>query len=820
MPLNILKNKFIKRMKKYAWLLFLFCVSVFAQNVHIKGNLHDAENFPIPYAHITFENIKDDKIFKETYTESNGEFSIEIPAGTYEMSIQPVNGGLIKREKIFNKDTDFGIIQIEAKSISLSEVNAVGSKPLYRLELDKRVYDMERDPSVRGASISDALNNVPSIQVDTDGTISLRGNTNLRVLIDGKPSAMTGISNVADALKNLPAESVQRVEVITNPSARYDAEGTAGIINIIMKKGSNIGFNANFNTTLGIPEQESFSANMNFKTKKWNFFINPNIRHSNYAGKRSFNNAFFDTAGKVKSRETQNGETQRKRFSTGVNLGVEHYISDKTSVTLSGNFNYREGDNLSTLNYNSYAYDELVGKRKRITTERAFDRSVEGVFSLKHEFNDKGHELNFVATSSYSPDNARSNIQAITELGTQPNLSQRSFNPESSTRNLLKLDYVLPLQEKARFEFGYKGEWQSNTSDYAVQNLDSDIWITKKGFADVLDYDQNIQAVYSQYGNKHGRFSYLFGLRMEHSDIKIASKNANKKNNKNYSSWFPSASLNYSLDDKENNQIQITYSRRIRRPMGRFLSPFNNYSDDRNVFIGNPDLDPTFSDAYELSYITQIGKVSITPSVYYRHSKDEINVFRRRAEIDGNQTFITQPINAGSQNSYGMEFIVSAPLAKWWRMFSNFNFYKYKMDAIYHDPLSQKAYDLSRDAFNWSGRISNNLKLPGKIETQLSAFYYGPVRSEQSKSKAMYGIDLGMSKDVLKGNGTLTLNVRDILNSRKRRVENYGEDYFSEMEMQWRPRSMSLSFSYRINQKKKRERGNREDMGGDEMMEF
>uniref|UniRef100_UPI0039A73218 TonB-dependent receptor domain-containing protein n=1 Tax=Ornithobacterium rhinotracheale TaxID=28251 RepID=UPI0039A73218 len=806
-------------MRNYTWILLLLCASLFAQNVHITGSLRDAQNLPVSYAQIIFENIKDDKIFKEVFTEDNGDFQADVPAGTYEISIQPLNGGLIKRQKILNSDTNFGTIQIETGSIALSEVKAMGSKPLYRLELDKRVYDMERDPTVKGGSVSDALNNVPSVQVDGEGTISLRGNTNLRVLIDGKPSAMTGISNVGDALKNLPADAVQRVEIITNPSARYDAEGTAGIINIVMKKGENQGFNANFNTSLGIPEQAGISANLNYKTQKWNFFFNPNFRYDNSYVERSFTNVFLDEKRKEKSMEMQKGDMQRKRLSTGVNLGVDHYLTEKTSLSLSGNYRYHKSKNTNTSNYEDFAYGVLSGKSQRLENEKEFDTSAEANFSLKHEFNKNGHELNFAASTSYGKEDENSNILGKSILGNKTETNQITSNKESQTRNFLKLDYVLPLGEKSRFEFGYKGEWESNNSDYWVQSLENSQWIIKPGFADVLDYDQNIQALYSQWGNKFGRFSYLLGLRMEASDIKIQSKNASGKNKK-YTSWFPTATFNYSLDNEEKNQIQISYSRRIRRPMGRFLSPFSNFSDDRNTFIGNPDLDPTFNDSYELSYITQIGKINITPSIYYRYSQDEVNIFRRKAELDGAQIFITQPVNVGNQKNLGAEFTLSAPLARWWRMFTNFNFFKSKMEAVYNDPISKKAYDLSQNSFNWLGRISNNITLPSKIEMQLSAFYGGPTRNAQGKSKASYSIDLGASKDVLKGNGTLTLNVRDVLNSRKRRSENYGEDYFSEMEMQWRPRSVSLSFSYRINQKKKKERAGREDMGGDEMAEF
>lgn len=257
-------------MKYLNFLFILFANLIFAQQIQVSGHLKDTQGTPLSFAYITFEDKNKLSNFTEFYTESDGSFSVNLNSGDYIISIQPANGGIITLTKSFAQSTDLGSLTINTQSVALQSITIKGSKPLYHLELDKRVYEMEKDPMAKGLSLSEALNNVPSVQVDSDGSVSVRGNSNLKFLIDGKPSALTGISNVADALKSLPADAVSRVEVITNPSARYDAEGSSGIINIIMKKMTHQGFNANIVASAGYPLQSRLSANMNYKTKQWN----------------------------------------------------------------------------------------------------------------------------------------------------------------------------------------------------------------------------------------------------------------------------------------------------------------------------------------------------------------------------------------------------------------------------------------------------------------------------------------------------------------------------------------------------------------------
>ena len=793
----------------------LFAATLWSQQLTITGELQDNSQMPIAYAAVTFEGLSNN-VFEQIFTEGDGSFTAEIPKGKYNMLIQLPTGSIIEREEEFTENRNFGVIQLD-NAIQLSETVAVGEKPLYRLELDKRVYDMERDPSIRGTNLSDALNNVPSVQVDSEGEVSLRGNSSVRILINGKPSAMTGISDVASALKTIPSETVERVEVITNPSARYDAEGGGGIINIILKKGTNLGFNASITGNLGYQPEAGISAALNYKTEKWNFFLNPSYRYEKSIGESSFRSLFY-YPNDIDSLEVTERERERERFGGSVNLGFEHYLTDKTTVTVSGNYRNTPSESENRANYFDYANDVLYAETNRVDNEREDEYSVEGNIGLKHEFNGEGHELNIQSSASYSKEDENSTIAEIVTFGTGDDIQQRGFTYEQENRFLVQADYVYPIGENIKFEAGYKSEWEHEVNDFALSDLVNGAYVTDPDFADVVDFNQNVHAFYTQYGQKIGRFSFLGGLRLEHSDISINSAKNNSEDIKNYTDFFPSATLNYTLDEDEENQLQLSYSRRIRRPWSRFLNPAYNFSDIRNTFKGNPDLDPTYSNSIELAYITSIGKTTITPSVYYNKSTNDLNIFRRVEELPlKGRVFVTQPVNAGDQERYGAEIVVSTQPATWWRLFGNFNLFGYKSDGAYiaEDGTS---YSFEGDGISWFSRISNNFTLPSKIGFQLNGYFRGAQENAQERRKANFSVDVALTKDVLQDRGTLSFNVRDVFNSRRRQETQYGDGFISETDMQWRPRSFNLSFTYRINQNKKRDRNGRngEEFDGNE----
>lgn len=804
-------------------LSLLLSIPLWAQEVEVKGQIIDSSGLPATYVNVTFDGLEENnEVFVDTMTDENGDFNIQIKAGKYMMIIQPLSGNLIERTEAFIQDTNLGQITINT-SIDLGQTVAVGEKPLYRLELDKRVYDMSRDVTARGASLSDALNNVPSVQVDGEGTLSLRGNENVRVLINGKPSALTGISNVGDALRNIQADQVERVEVITNPSARYDAEGSGGIINIILRKGSRQGFNGSVSANVGVPLSAGINADLNYKTEKWNYFISPSVSYRENEGSRDYANyRYFDNA--PDTIDIQKSKPLRKMLNYGGSIGLEHFLSDKT--TLSASMNLRLGnDQTETDNHSTVlAQHNLVEESIRSTKEDEDEFDIEGNLGYKHEFNSEGHVLELQASGSWSKENENADISDITSLGNQSDSFEINGNNEMRRRWLIQSDYVWPMQGDARFELGAKIELEDNISDFFVEKLIHNQWLWSNELSDRQKNTQNILAAYTQYGKKYGKFSYLAGLRVEDSDISIESKNANNGNgsvnDKKYTNWFPSATLNYYVDEAEKNQIQLSYSKRIRRPRGRWMSPFRSRSDDKNIFQGNPDLDPVISHNFEFSYLTQINKTSITPSIYYQKSEDDMTILRRLSEQDGQTIFLTMPINAGDEQRYGAELVASTQFASWWKVFGNFNVFGYKTTGSYVDENTQQVYDLSGDGFSWFGRISNNITLPKQINMQLNGFYFGGQENAQSDRDPIWSLDLGLTKDILQGDGTLSFNVRDIFNTRKREVHNFGDNYNSYIDMQWRPRTFMLNFTYRINQKKQRERGSNQLNDGDDNIEI
>lgn len=515
--------------------------------------------------------------------------------------------------------------------------------------------------------------------------------------------------------------------------------------------------------------------------------------------------------------ETTKGNEISKRFSTGFSAGIEHYFNEKTSVGFSGNYRYRTRDEDKSIRYNDFKNKMLYQESLRTENEKNDASSVDLNFDFKREFNKKGHELSFNASTAYSKENEFSDIyKSLPQTPLALFLSDNARNKELQKRNRLQLDYILPFSEQGKFEFGYKGEWENNENDFNTLTLRENQWVEKPGYNDIAQYNQNIQALYTQFGNRNGHFSYLLGLRMEYSDIEVTSAKTDNKTLKKYTSWFPTANFNYSLDEDEKNQLQLSYSRRIRRPWSRFLSPLRTLSDERNTFMGNQNLNPKFNNNYELSFITQIGKTSLTSGIFYNYSQDDINILRREVFENGRINYIAQPINIGNTQSYGVELVANTQLASWWRIFGNFYFFKSKKDAIYIDKTTKNTYDLSQNHFMWNGHIANNIKLPYNTDFQLTAFYDAPNKSTQQRIEGVFGVDASLAKDILSGKGTLSLSVRDLLNSRKMRVTTTGAYTISEAERQWRPRQITLSFSYRINQKKERN-GTRRENNAEEM---
>jgi outer membrane receptor protein involved in Fe transport len=811
-------------------LIFTF-LNVFSQKpqniqISIIGNIVDSKtNEPLEYATIVLNNQKT-KQLSGGITDEKGNFNIKVNPGIYDISFEFISFKTIKLpNKTINSSINFGTIKLSEDSDKLDEIVIIAEKSTVEIRLDKRIYNVGKDMTVKGGSASDVLDNVPSVDVDVEGNVSLRGNENVRILIDGKPSALVGLSGT-DALRQLPADAIERVEVVTSPSARYDAEGTAGILNIILRKGVAKGFNGSMNATVGDPKQYRIASNVNYRTKKVNFFTNLGYRNSSGPGKYLTNLTIFENES-INSLRIEDRDFERNRNGYNINLGLEYFLSDKSSIT--GTYFYRDSDNqnLSTNNIRVFDINNVLEfSDVRVQNEDEIDKTSQISLNYTNNINNSGHKLTIDIQHSDSEEIEAALIEDSLAL-------ENNITSEKSNNTLIQTDYVLPIGESMQFELGYRGDFQDLNSNFLVNRTPELDFNPSNN----LIFKQNVNAIYSQFGSKINKFSYLLGLRTEITDVKVRLTNTNENFDYNYSELFPT--VNFGFERTENQSFTLGYSRRLRRPRYWYLNPFESRNSQNIIYKGNPGLIPTFTNSFDLGFLQKIGKLTLNSSIYYQHS---INAIQRvsRDEIrllDGVNQVITirEPINLASEDRYGFELTANYNPSKKVRFSGSFNVFQQESKGIYEynkftvDDLSgaisstPEIQDLGNINSSWFSRFNATFSLPWDMQMQNRLSYRGPRYTAQSESKGIFSTNVAISKDLFSEKGTLVLNVSDLFNSRKWKSTNFNPNKenptsINYQESQWRVRQVSLNFTYRFNQKKNqvRERGGNEDYDGGE----
>ena len=773
-------------------------------------------NVPLEYATITFVNTTNPKAIYGGITNSKGEFNIEVAEGTYTIKIEFISFKPVEiKDKSISKNIILGLIELEEGATQLAEVVVRAEKTTVEIKLDKKVYNVGKDIMVKGGTVSDVLDNVPSVTVDTDGTVALRGNENVKILIDGKPSNV----NITETLRLIPADAIDKVEVITNPSARYDAEGGGGLINILLKKGKNQGINGTFITNAGYPDNQGVSGILNYKTKEFNLFTTQGYNYRSSPGNAIFNSRYLNDDNTTKDYLFEDRDNDRLSKSYNANFGVEWFLDNSTTWTNAFNYRKSTGDNTDKVNQNYY--DENLNfnfARKRINNEISNSSNVEFTTNLIKKFKKEGHK--WTIDGSFST-NSDLNTAIINE--TQSNTStlrlDETLSDQKQNRNLIQTDYVLPIGKGSQFELGYRGDFTNITTKFSVDRNG----IPYDQFTNTLEYIEKVNALYSQFGFKIKKFSTLLGMRWEDSNININQLATNDYNYKRYNNFFPSAFFNYEFNDK--SSATLSYSKRIQRPRGRQLNPFNNLSSNVNIFVGNPDLDPAYTDAIDFGYIKRWDKLTFNTSLYFNITKDFFERVRiESGEFDnGVPIIITQPINLATEYRTGFEFTLNYSPYKWWKLNGNFNIFQNRTDGdfTYTDFIGNEVYqNFDFTNTSWFTRVTSKITLPYKIDWQTNATYNGEQKNAQGRTRGIFGANLGFSKDVLKDKGTIAFNVSDVFNSRKRIMENYipgAADTYAEM--QWRVRQFTVSFTYRFNvqkNEKEKPRKSQQDDGGGE----
>lgn len=806
--------------------LLLLCSSLFSiaqQNparpkLMVTGNvIEKTSKTPLEYATITLKNTKNPKQIFGGITDNKGNFSVETVAGEFDIVIEFISFKPTEiKGKQISANTNLGTIALEEDATQLNEVVVRAEKTTVEIKLDKKVYNVGNDLMVKGGTVSDVLDNIPSVSVDVEGNVSLRGNENVRILIDGRPS---NAINIIEALRMIPADAIDKVEVITNPSARYDAEGGGGLLNIILKKGKNQGINGTFIGGIGDPKNNNLSGTINYKDKEFNLFSTQGYANRNNPGKALTDSRYLNDDNTTRNFMYETRENDRFSESYNGNFGVDWFLTK--SLTWTNIVNYRRslGDNIDNVFQNYYDANNVYDyTRNRINYEDSKSKNVEYSTNFTKKFNKEGHKLTFDGSFSSNTDK---NIASITDEATNTTVVgfDETTNNQKQSRNLFQMDYVYPIGKGSQFEFGYKGEFSKITTDYSVINDG----IPAPEFTNILEYKEKVNALYTSYGFKVKKFSFLFGTRWEDSDIDVNQLASADYNNKKYDNFFPSAFFTYEIGDQ--TSASISYSRRIQRPRGRQLNPFNNLSSNVNIFIGNPDLDPAFTDAIDLGYIKRWNKLTFSTSLYGNKTTDVFQWVRRpNGELQNDiPVIISSPINLATEYRVGFEFTLNYSPYKWWKLNSNFNFFYNETDGDYtfideNNNVFYQNFDFK--ATSWFTRLTSKITLPYNIDWQTNANYNGDQKQAQGKNIGTFSMNLAFSKDILKDKGTVAFNISDVFNSRKRISETYIPGQVDSYgEMQWRVRQINFSFTYRFNvqknDKERRPRNGQQEEGGE-----
>lgn len=781
-----------------------------------------SSGMPLEFATVSIYQVKDSSLISGGITETNGafEFDIEVDGSMYAVIEFIGYESYIVESITFSegqKVNDLGSIRIIPGGVSLDEIEVVAERSDMQFSLDKRIFNVGKDLGSRGGSASDVLDNIPSVSVGVEGEVNLRGSSDVRILINGRPSGLVGL-NGTDGLRTIQANLIDRVEIITNPSAKFEAEGMAGIINIILKKDRSEGFNGSFEVNGGFPSRYGAGANLNYRQDKFNFFANYNFQKTTGISTGSkYQEFYFDDSTLVSLQDQKRDRSGRNH---SIRLGSDYLLSDNEVIT--GAFLYRYGndDNLNRVTYRdatAVAGPQLIRLTEeqipnyilRQDDELEEEPTLEYSINYDKKFKKEGHTLkadisfqsnNESETSQFNESYYEGETLSIPDI-----LSQRSANDEGQKQWRGQIDYTQPFEKGVKLESGLLGTFREIKNDFLVETLEDGVWVTEEGLSNNFIYNENVLGAYTNIGKDFERFSFQVGLRAEYSEIKTELQQTDEINERTYPNLFPSAFANYKLGGE--NSIQASYSRRIRRPRFWDLNPFFTFTDRRNFFSGNPDLDPEFTDSYEIGHLKYWESGNIGTSIYYRHTTDKIN--RIQTQDIENQTTIRRPENIGTEDNMGLEFIFAYTGIKGVRVDGAVNGFRFISKGV-----TEEGQDLSVDNYAWTSNLNAKVSFWKNGDLQMRLNYRAPRATLQGTRKSITSLNIAVSKD-LTPDLTVTMSLTDAFNNRRRRSTFESEDFFEESDFQWRPRTFTTTINYRINKKKDRKPKGGYDGGGD-----
>jgi outer membrane receptor protein involved in Fe transport len=742
---------------------------------------------PVPDASVAIKDSAQ-KVIMLVITDGKGKFQMEnVPIGSYTAEITYVGYQAISKNISITSTTprlNLGTLFFNDDTARLGEVIVTAEKSEVSLKMDKKVYTVGKDILAQSGSVNDILNNIPAVAVDPGGIVRLRGNSNVNVLINGRRSGLT----LSNALEQIPSENVEKIEVITTPSSRYEAAGSAGIINIVLKKNKKAGFSGQLRLVTGTPNDYQAHASLNYKSNKLNLFTNIGGRYTDYVGLYTTKQVTTDNV-----TVHLNSRTDEKRHDDGqlIYIGGDYFINKKNTFTAAFFKNATQDKDETTITYNygeEGHFDSTLVRRGNSKENRSYNQvesnytrtfDKEGkkfTIDMQYDFWNSDKKWN-LSTQKIFPDEVDKFPIRTTSIGSSKDLALQS-------------DFVNPLNDKSTIEFGVKLESRSVTSKFTAEELDGNGWKIFSNINNEMEYKEKIGGVYSQFTNTIKKFTYLAGLRWEFTRIDIEDLKGSFNNQKEYNRLFPTVNLSYAFGKQTTGQLN--YSKRINRPSLNSLYPFNELTDFNSQFVGNPDLNPAFTDAFELGLLQRWNKFSLHPSIYSHFTTDVIRYYAYRND---DRVFITTPFNLNRENRYGFEVSATYDPLKWLQFNAQYNFYGFKQVGGF------KGQDLGITSNTWSTRLNTRLKLPYKLSVQVRTNIAGAESDAQSRTKSYYSIDFGINKILLKDKATIVIDGSNIFNTRTISYRIIGTNYVLDQTSNFNAARFRFSFIYRLNKK-------------------
>lgn len=823
-------------MRKIVFVFLVLIVSfpLFALQT-IKGKIVDAgSKSPLDYVNVALFKENSEEPSAGVITDDNGNFLLpNVQKGRYFLRISFVGYNTVNIPlNLSDRELNIGEIRLQEDSKTLSELQVVGQGTQMRFDIDRKVFSVDQNIAAAGGSATEVLQNIPSVDVDTEGNISLRNSANVEVWINGKPSGLTA-DNRAQILQQMPAESIESIEVITNPSAKFNPEGTAGIINIVLKKNRKAGYYGSVSAGLMYSNQSkpggTLGANINFNIGKFDAYLNLGYRRMNFTGGGNSNRYSLlgtDTLFLL----GQNSLSIRSFGGMFMRGGVDYHIDQKNTLSLSGFGMLGDGNSTSENDYKltSFPARTIVRDYTRYNTDYDTRNGMNLTMDYKYDIDKSGS--NFMASASYSQHTRTSSERyKQTDNLTNTPTSDISQALEGSNKEwLFKADYTQKFTETNRIEAG----WESNLSNRMSPGSGFDNMKNQeiKPYYNVFDYNESNHAAYVTYGDRFfDKLSFQAGLRAEYftraSDYEykdMADNWALKTitiEPKSTFQLYPSAYLSYSLP--KNNELQLNYTRRVNRPRGRQVNPFRDYSDSTNISYGNPDLNPEFSSSAEFNYIKNWDNHTLSASAYYRFTD---NVIQNVAFINQG-TMESTYMNIAKSTFTGTEFVIKNRLFRILNLTTSLNFYYNKLDSsVYTNPYNTTISTTipEQSNFSWTGRMMANMMLGKTTSLQVTGDYSGPRILPQGTQKSSYSVDLGLRQTFFDRNLSLNFTVRDLLNSRRFVGTTQGTGFYQTSESYFHGRMIGLTATWNFgnskpkpSEQRKQNQGNNMNMEGD-----